>query len=1379
MLRGEELCPSVRRTGAQCVTRALVILLLCLTATSASAAGKPWLEILRQDDSGVELLLHAGEPQVDNGVVDVPGFQLRAEHGQPRNWSRAAFLAVPGARGASLQILEERRRDLPGVLPQTQWDPALIAPEDALADGAAAFEKGDARRSSDAWMTAGRYPLETVQLSSASEQRGVHVVMLEFVPLQYRAAGAAQFVDEIRVRIQFRDRPTLRDAAVEDAQLRGLVNHAIAARWQPQERQAPSAQLAPGASMSRTRRTVSALPKDRLQLTIPETGIYSLDAAKLEAAGVPIDVDPRSFRLYMDEWNWIPISADSFSSWSPAWEMQEVDIWVRGEQDASLDALDGDAVVFYAVGPGAYLDLVDASADSLAYARHPYDENRYAWLVWGGNPATSRMQEVSVSAPDPITDPVVQKVWHREHFEADQQFGIVDDLWYWQQISSARPALATFSLDLANEDNTSGTLRVAVGAKDFYYRHAFDTTINQLTFPTTVWDQPGDFAANHYVTYSLVPLLPSDNQLRLKRNESVPGATGQTLFLKFDVTYERLLAATQTRLSWSYRHVAATEVFELGGFGGLAPGVFDVTDPQHPIRMINPTVVGAGAGAVWRVRYGRAGRSHYQATTNPIEPKAKLRQIEDVRARPRAPHMMFVTDANLHGEVDRLAAHRKAHFYGDLMGDSEPDFLITDVQDIYDNFSGGRMDPLAIRNYLRYLYDKDAQPRLQYLMLVGEATHDPRRNMPASTPTLVPTVHPRYADTRLRDRWYAVDDWLAEMSAPMIPDNFGRMFPLPDFAVGRVTARSSSDARLIVDKIIAYETRSETGAWRTTVLLAADDEHHRGRAVETFHINNIERLPALVPEEWDVEKFYLTEYPLRLGQKPDARAAFIRRWSAGVGVVIFQGHGAPRQMADEVLFLGTDIPALVNGLRLPVFMAFSCTVAEFDDPELQSMSEEFLTSQVGGAIAVMGATTPTFAGPNALLNEEVFSALWEFGPTSRVPLGQALMLGKQRSTAGTGKDNERYTYIGDPAMPLRNPNSVATFQSGADTLGAGAAATIAGRLEAPDGSPLPAFQGEAEVAIYGSANESGYKSIYPPNVFIPSNLRGAPVYRGEVPVVDGKFTFDFFVPANAVLGNKGRLSVSAAGGTYTAVGGRSNLFLKVADVVETDSIGPSIALRFPSDLTHVKPGTELVAEIQDPQGINIQGLSLFSSILLDFDESNSPLDITSFFRYKAGSSTFGTVSVSVPDDLTPGPHTATLLASDNLQNPSSKTISFQVVEEQVTQLVNVVAFPNPFRDRTHFIFEITDGANVEVQVFTSSGRRVWRYQRDYPQAGQVTVEWLGVDQVGDTIANGTYLYRVRAYPHQHGASSLQHDGTVVMVEARRGKQPMASSLVRP
>ena len=267
MLRTGGLCPSVQPRRARWFlagAQTLLILALCLTAATTRAAPKPWFEILRQDDSGIELLLRADEPQVENGVVEFNDFQVRTEHGQPRSWARAVFVAVPGTRGASLQVLQENRRTLAGVVPQTQWDPSLVTAEDGVGSGTAAVNKGDARRASDAWMAAGRYPLETVRVSEVSEQRGMHVVMLEFAPLQYQAAGGAEFVDEIRVRLQFRDRATLLDAAVEDTQLRALVNHATAARWQRSVSVGRSAQPADRATRSDGMPRTQALPATRL-----------------------------------------------------------------------------------------------------------------------------------------------------------------------------------------------------------------------------------------------------------------------------------------------------------------------------------------------------------------------------------------------------------------------------------------------------------------------------------------------------------------------------------------------------------------------------------------------------------------------------------------------------------------------------------------------------------------------------------------------------------------------------------------------------------------------------------------------------------------------------------------------------------------------------------------------------------------------------------------------------------------------------------------------------------------------------------------------------------------------------------------------------------
>src|SRR5262249_49179283 len=143
-------------------------------------------------------------------------------------------------------------------------------------------------------------------------------------------------------------------------------------------------------------------------------------------------------------------------------------------------------------------------------------------------------------------------------------------------------------------------------------------------------------------------------------------------------------------------------------------------------------------------------------------------------------------------------------------------------------------------------------------------------------------------------------------------------------------------------------------------------------------------------------------------------------------------------------------------------------------------------------------------------------------------------------------------------------------------------------------------------------------------------------------------------------------------------------------------------------------------------GINIQGRSLQSSIKLDFDDSNNPLDVTDRFQYAAGSDTIGALTVPLSPDLDPGPHKATLIAWDNLLHASTATLDFQVVEEATVRLVNVLAFPNPFRDWTRFFFEITDPARVEVRVFTTSGREVWRETRHFDTAARTSLEWDGV-----------------------------------------------------
>jgi hypothetical protein len=269
-----------------------------------------------------------------------------------------------------------------------------------------------------------------------------------------------------------------------------------------------------------------------------------------------------------------------------------------------------------------------------------------------------------------------------------------------------------------------------------------------------------------------------------------------------------------------------------------------------------------------------------------------------------------------------------------------------------------------------------------------------------------------------------------------------------------------------------------------------------------------------------------------------------------------------------------------------------------------------------------------------------------------------------------------------------------------------------------------------------------------------------------VSVQNGALRFRFVVPLGTRLGDKARISAYAYNADAGSdAKGAANEVRVVSTSQPDSSLGPPrIHLYFPNNLTKVKSGTPLTAEIRDENGINIQGTTLPSSILLDFDEQNSPLNVTAQFRYADGSDSVGTVEVPLPEGLEPGSHKATLIASDNLLNRSSAELGFDVVPDTATLMANVIAFPNPFKDHTFFFFELTDPADVSVHVFTSSGREVWRVQKSVDTPQQVSIRWEGVDLAQDDLANGTYLYRVEARPRSSSQGPiLKHLGKVVIM----------------
>jgi len=692
-------------------------MLLAHTASAASSSAD-WVQVVRATDAGLELILRAPELERQGDRVRVPGFDAGGEPGMPVVYECATTLGVPGPAGVELEVVNQVRATLNGV----------DAPRVPLRSNETLDEFAWASVQPPALAAA--YPTNTVEVTGTAILRGRHVVVLRFHPLQYEPGGRATLTREAHVRLVFRDAPATGMRPIRpDPVHAALLNAAAAARWP----------LTAGPPRNGVRPT---LPDERLRIRIAQRGVYALRGAELLAAGVPIDspgFDPRTLRLYFDTWHSATLLADSTpASWQPDYEMREAAIWVPGEEDGAFDPLD-DRIVFYALGPEGYENFADPTlTDSLAHFQHPYDRNQYAWLVWGGA-FGRRMQSGSAAAPEPLTDPLVTRVRHREHLEENRSYARVDDFWYWERISF-NPRSVTFDLDLAGELSAIADVRMTLGVSEsFYQRIAADFTLNGQPLERIRWQQPLSMV---YATVLQDVQLASQNELGFNiANDETPSVAA--LFLELDATWERPLAArADGSLEWSSRPTTDREVYELTGFA-TEPMILDVIDAFDPVRLLDPTPV---AASVWHVRAGRGAgtRTQHLAITAPdtLDPVTDLdlRVVPSLRSRATSPDVLIVTHESTRAAAERLAAHRAARFPGGGVAD----VLVTTTRDIYDNFSGGRLDPLAIRNYVKFLYNlEQPEPRLQYVVLFGDATLDPRQILAGTPATLVPALSAR------------------------------------------------------------------------------------------------------------------------------------------------------------------------------------------------------------------------------------------------------------------------------------------------------------------------------------------------------------------------------------------------------------------------------------------------------------------------------------------------------------------------------------------------------------------------------------------------------------------------------------------------------------
>lgn len=1112
-----------------------------------------------------------------------------------------------------------------------------------------------------------------------------------------------------------------------------------------------------------------------VKIPVSSRGVYAVTGADLVSQGISLSQinDPSTMRMYSRFGLPQPRDyADPSGTWQPGVVMEETAIMVEDGGDGTFDR--GDRVIFYGMPASDWADYYDPAAPDTVFKRHAHTDVNYYYLTWDamlpGTPA--RMAEVS-GAPGAGADVTtyVERLYAEEDLIADFDYG--GDGWLWQEIPKLglekRKTLKT--IDISNLDvsgpqtfrtvalakytspDTTGVDPDPLNINDHTVYYLVDRAGAEVEIGRTLWTAlPGerDFEDGRPVRHDGFFLRNGSNRFifEVPLAPENPNRKDFMSFAWFSLFYHRTLQAvggTEGGYRGFTSGAGGARTFRVGGITGPGAYVFDVTDMRAPVRITG--AVNAGANISFSANPGGERRHYWVAQTSGLRDADVMRYVAvDLRAEATGPNMVIIS----HDDFAAAAARLRAYRAGNLAHYPSPRVEVVTTREVYDNFSGGIADPMAIRNYIKFIYDNysDAanNPSLAFVLFLGDANED-YRNAASTQPDFVPSnlyFTRRTAFTFVTDEWYGHLD----------PGDLAPGQAVLDVALGRLPVTSSEEANRVVDKIIAYETDATFGEWRKQVILAADDELSSNRtSCDVQFTSESESITYNRAAQFiEVDKVYLTEYDRISNIKPASRAAFLEKWNEGALIVNYIGHGSNRQMADEQVFVDSDVNLLNNGRRLPILLALSCTIGDFANYRVKSLSEKLILRQEGGVVGTVTASRETFANLNSRLNFALFEQITAKEPDDEVPtVGEAMVVGKLRAlirsfnTSNQEENNWKYNLLADPALRLRAPRRRVEFDlAAADTLVAGLRKTITGAVY--DGHAVDAgFDGSVRVKVREPDVLRQYLNECLTPQLMVYRVPGGVLYEGTTDVTDGRFEVSFRVPRSASRGPLAFITAYADDGSTDAVATLDST-LTLASPTVADSAGlepldgpPRVTLGFKSGLETVKPGETLQAVVRDADGINILETTNEGKQAIVFDDLPIPIDANKFFSFDhGGSDTSGVLLFPLPE-LDFGQHRAIYKVSDAFGQTALDTLVFNVTDPRDFFAQVLFNYPNPFKTDTSFLIRLSDRADIRMDIFTVSGKRVRRLE-EARDGGQVWIHWDGRDASGGEIANGVYLY---------------------------------------
>ena len=1116
------------------------------------------------------------------------------------------------------------------------------------------------------------------------------------------------------------------------------------------------------------------------KIKVDKSGIFKITSQFLRDNGMnPSNINPKNFRIYGNGGIMLP----EFNQDVKYSALQENAIQVVGEDDGVWN--DGDYALFYAQGPNGYnlynnsngngIKRKEFRTDASENLKNIYEDFSYYYINFDKG-AGKRVQNVDLNLP---TSALITRFDNYQVINNDQRNLLkVGRTWVEDQGFTTEKTV-TFNLGSAIQGGDVVRYRTqVVGWRAQQNSISFNIN-NQVPSLQSIPQDPPNYSHEFYpLRYEGTTTVLSGNQITINYTPNIAtNPNGAFYFDYAEVQYKENLSFNGSQMNFRDFSLATGSNtnygFSITNTGNMEQ-VWDVTDITNANRRVNKA---AGSG-LFNFGYATTDLNFNNEFVAFRADAAFSPQFvgrianQNLSALQNVDYLIITTPAMM-AQAQRIANYHQTK--------NNYNVQIVDTDKIYNEFGSGSKDLTAIRDFITKL--NTPLGSLKYVFILGDASYD-YKNRISNNSNIVSS----YESENSRDFQgsYVTDDYIV-MTKPQNSPEIS--FNLPDLPVGRLPAANPTEAANMVDKTLAYYNAlsgqsSPFGEWRMKLDFVVDDDNDN---VLPFHntmnttLESTFEIPAVnTLKEYNVRKLYLDAFQAQSsagGQRyPQVNQAISNDIGNSLYLFYF-GHGGINGWAQERVLTTDEIQNSNNFSpvysRFPFVSTITCEFTLWDEPSTFSAGEQFIKLKQGGPASMITSSRAVGVTYGERFTDYYTKEMFKMVNDDFQNIGDAHLNAKKQY--GSEGNHLKVNVLGDPAMKLSRPQRLLVIDNietpvpglirGLDFV------KVTGHVNNASGAVNTTFNGRVVINIFDKKlNKTTLNNDGDLDPVLQYKEEGSAIVKASGTAVNGVFTVEFYVPKdiNYAVG-EGRILGYADNKSFDVF---NNQTVQVGDLNPNginDNEPPKVKL-YMNNTNFANGGITdqnpmLLACLTDDTGINSTGSGIGHDITVYLDgQIINTVVLNDFFASGEGN---GCINPSLADyqkgnvtypfrNLALGQHQLTFKVWDINNNSTTETLNFEVKDEADQHLIinRPLNWPNPFTNKTYIQFEhnCDDILDVNVQIYTITGKLVRTltnvvvaepFLQGFRTPRQA-IEWDGKDDFGDTVAKGTYIFKIFA-----------------------------------